>query len=290
VTNPLGGAQYVIDFAQNGAAVLTLRVNDCPAGTNISLFAAETLHRNGTVYNNYWEYGTKLMATYLCAGDASATEVYRLQFVYFGLRYVQVAGYPGVPPPSALSATFVHSTVDEAGSFVSSSDALNAIQRATRMSFLSNLMDGPVSDATRERRAWLGDAWLVARAEMLNFDTAALHIKYLRDIADAQAWDAAPPADAAGSVPDCAPWYGSGSARADPGWGYGAFHITEALADFYADDAIIGTMYDSLAWYANESIAVAANSTSGLYSWSLYGDWVQSYPASGSGNSPGAFF
>jgi alpha-L-rhamnosidase len=140
---------YVFDFAQNMAGQSTLRVEDCPANTTITLIHNEILNVDGTVNRNL----AKMLGTYICGG--TGVEIYRTQFTYYGFRYVQVDGFPGVPGENALTAHFVHSDVPQSGEFSSSSTLLNAIQHATRFASWSNLMDIP-TDCPREWGARLG--------------------------------------------------------------------------------------------------------------------------------------
>ena len=71
---------------QNMAGQTTLRVNDCPNGTVITLIHNEILNTDGTVNRNL----AKMEATYTCAG-LNGPEEYRSLFVYYGFRYVQVS-------------------------------------------------------------------------------------------------------------------------------------------------------------------------------------------------------
>ena len=128
---------FVFDFGQNMAGQSTLRVEDCPANTTITLIHNEILNVDGTVNRNL----ANMVGTYICGG--TGVEIYRTHFTYYGFRYVQVNGYPGVPGEQAVTAHFVHSDVPQSGEFSSSSTLLNQIQHATRYASLSNLMDIP---------------------------------------------------------------------------------------------------------------------------------------------------
>jgi hypothetical protein len=57
----------VFDFAQNMAGFTTLTVDDCPAGTVITLQYGEILYPNGSVHNHYAP-GAKMQGFYTCAG------------------------------------------------------------------------------------------------------------------------------------------------------------------------------------------------------------------------------
>ena len=97
-----------------------------------------------------------------------------------------MTNFPGTPDESAFTAYFVHSDVEQTGSFNTNNALLNQIQHCTRFASLSNLMDVPTDCPQRERRGWLGDAQLSAETTIHNFDMAAFYTKFLRDIRDSQ--------------------------------------------------------------------------------------------------------
>jgi alpha-L-rhamnosidase len=134
------------------AGQTTITVEDCPSGTNITLFHNEILNEDGTVNRNL----APMVGTYICAG--TGIETYRTHFTYYGFRYVQINGWPGVPGEEAVAAHFVHSAVPQSGEFSSSNELLNAVQHATRFASWSNMMDIPTDCPQRERFGWLGDA------------------------------------------------------------------------------------------------------------------------------------
>lgn len=119
------------------AGQTTLRVENCPPNTTITLIHNEILNTDGTVHR----YLANMVGTYICSG--TGVEEYRTLFTYYGFRYVEVQGYPGIPGEEAVTAHFVHSAVPQSGEFSSSSDLLNKIQHATRYASWSNLMDIP---------------------------------------------------------------------------------------------------------------------------------------------------
>ena len=221
ITSPLPGV-YVIDFGQNMAGQSEITVEDCPQGTNITLFHNEILNEDGTVNRNL----APMVGTYICAG--TGVETYRTHFTYYGFRYVQVNGWPGVPGEEAVAAHFVHSAVPQSGGFSSSNAMLNAVQHATRFASWSNLMDVPTDCPQRERFGWLGDAQLSFETVIHNVDGGGFYTKWLNDFADTQVFDNIT-RGTDGALPDCIPYYGHGHESADAGWGIAAWTITDWL-------------------------------------------------------------
>ena len=210
ITQPTPGT-FVVDFGQNMAGQTTLRVEDCPNGTIITLIHNEILNPDGTVNRNL----AKMEGQYTCAG-LNGVETYRTLFSYYGFRYVQINGWPGVPGEESVSAHFIHSSVPQSGEFSSSNTLLNAIQHATRFASWSNLMDVPTDCPQRERRGWLGDAQLSFETVIHNIDGGEFYTKWLADFADTQVYDNRT-MNAKGALPDCIPFYDHGHTESDPG-------------------------------------------------------------------------
>ena len=265
--------EYVYDFGQNMAGQVTLTVSDCPAGTVITVSQAEMIFLNGTINNIY--QNSPMRATYTCSGVG--VEVYRTSFTYFGFRYSQLLGFPGVPDENSLVAHFVHSELPNAGEFVSSNAQLNAIQHATRYSLGSNLMDIPTDCSQRERRGWLKDHALVAETTIFNFDSAVFHSKWLADIVDAQQFSNVT-MGGAGAVPECVPYYSHGHVESDAAWGFSVWEVASAFSSYYDDSSFESAFYNStLKWYMNHWIDLA-DAHGGVLPLAWYGDWMEYYP------------
>jgi alpha-L-rhamnosidase len=270
ITQPFVGT-FVFDFGQNMAGQTTLKVEDCPNGTEITLIHNEILNPDGTVNRNL----AKMEGRYICGGS-NGMEDYRSLFTYYGFRYVQVNGYPGVPGEEALLAHFVHSDVPQSGEFSSSSPLLNAIQHATRFASWSNLMDVPTDCPQRERRGWLGDAQLSFETVIHNIDGGGFYTKWLNDFADTQVYDNRT-MNSDGALPDCIPFYGHGHTDSDPGWGFAAWEITDKFSDYFADDVFDVQWYPNLKWYMDHWVKLA-NANGGMLNLFDWGDWANYVP------------
>lgn len=273
ITQP-GPGQFVFDFFQNMAAQVTLRVPDCDAGTVITMRHAEILYTNGSVHNHYAP-DAKMTGTYICAGTG-AEEVYSTQFTYYGSRYVQLEGFPGVPGENALTSRFVHSDFLQAGEFSSSDARLNAIQHATRYASWSNWMDIPTDCPQRERRGWLGDAQLSFETVISNIDGGAVYTKWISDLVDTQVYDNRTSVfNAAMAMPDCVPFYGHGHVESDPGWGIAAWNVADWFGSYYADEEFERTYYtNTLVPYMEHWVSLAQAKNPPLFPVAWWGDWV----------------
>lgn len=265
---------FMFDFGQNMAGLCTLRVRG-PAGQTISMYHTESINPDGTAHQHEYSNSPQL-ANYTLRGS-DAYEVYTPRFAYFGFRYVQVTGFPGVPDRDTLLAHFVHTDVDLTGQVVfGENELLNAVQHATRYASLSNYENIPTDCPQRERRGWLGDAQLSHLTTIHNFDMAAAYTKFLRDIQDSQTF-----LKNDGEVPDCVPFYGHGGQPSDPAWGGGYTIIWHSMWQYFEDTRILDQHYDSVKLYL-DSLTRQLNPL-GLLSFARYGDWCSVGNGFGSG-------
>ena len=202
---------------------------------------------------------------YILKGEGE--EWYSPRFTWHTFRYVEVTGYPGEPPLSALEGCIVHSAVAPVGEFACSHPLFNAIHTLYRRTQLANYHGGVPSDCPhRERLGYTGDGQLTAEAAMLNFDVAQFYTKWLRDIADAQN-------HLTGFVPHTAPFYGGGG---EPAWGSALPIVAWQLYQYYADRRVLEEHYAGMAhWVAylgtrTDAAGIVTHEEPG--SWCL-GDW-----------------
>ena len=171
-------------------------------------------------------------------------EVYEPRFTFHGFRYVEVTGYPGEPPPGAITGRVVHSATPPSGSFECSSSLVNKLQEnivwGQRGNFLSVPTDCPQRD---ERLGWMGDAQVFVRTASFNMDVAAFFEKWMVDVEDAQSPE--------GAFPDVAPLL-RGSELIDlrwgaPAWGDAGVIVPWTIYRTYGDTRIVERHYDAMA-------------------------------------------
>ena len=233
VTNPAPGA-YVVDMGQNMVGWCRLKVSG-PRGAKVTLRYAERLKDDGTIYTDNLR-GARCMDVYTLKGGG--TEVYEPRFTYHGFRYVEVTGYPGALPLSALEGRVVHDSVARAGEFSCSNPLLNKLYHniywGTRGNYRSMPTDCPQRD---ERQGWLGDRVEESKGEAYLFDIALLYGKWVTDMEDAQKEN--------GSVPDVVPAYWLFYTD-NVTWPSATVLMPGHLYDMYADARILKTHYASM--------------------------------------------
>jgi alpha-L-rhamnosidase len=250
---------YVYDMGQNFSGWVELRVQG-RRGTAVKLRFAEVVYDNGLI-NQENLRGARAEDVYILKGDGE--EVWEPRFTYHGFRYVELSGYPGVPPVNAVRGRVVHTAVEPVGSFACSKPVLNGLQRIIVWGQKTNLHSVPTDCCQRdERMGWMGDAQGTAEEAIYNFDMSAFYTNFLRDIRDVQ--------DEKGTITDTVPhiW---GSRPADPAWGTAYPLIAWYVYQYYGDRRVLEDHYDGIKKYVDFLRTRAEN---GLVKFSYYGDWV----------------
>jgi alpha-L-rhamnosidase len=239
VTEPESG-RYVFDLGRNMVGWVRLKVEG-EAGTELILRHAEALNPDGTIYTTNLR-SARATDRYVLGGDGE--EIYEPRFTFHGFRYVEVTGYPGEPPPGALTGRVVHSATPPSGTFECSSRMVNKLQEnivwGQRGNFLSVPTDCPQRD---ERLGWMGDAQVFVRTASFNMDVAAFFEKWMTDVEDAQSPE--------GAFPDVAP-LPRGSGLIDlrwgaPAWGDAGVIVPWTIYRTYDDTRIVERHYDAMA-------------------------------------------
>ncbi|NLF00259.1 MAG: family 78 glycoside hydrolase catalytic domain [Anaerolineales bacterium] len=266
VTNPKPGI-YVFDMGQEFAGWCRLTVAG-PAGTEVKMEYAESLYDDGTV-NKENLTTAKAAAVYILKGEG--TEIYEPRFTFFGFRYVQVTGFPGVPALSALQGQIVRSAMAQRGTFSCSNELFNCIHRAIVWTEASNLHSVPTDCPQRaERLGWMNDMTVRAEEAVYNFDIARLYTKWMQDICDAQDKQT-------GAIPDTAPFR----------WGFRAgdpvdCYLFVAWYTYlqWGDTRVLARFYDGIKGWVD---FLESQSKDGVVNYTHYSDWctpiADCYPA-----------
>jgi len=265
VTQP-GAGIYVFDMGQNMVGWVRLTVRG-EAGTKITLRYAEMLDPTGNVYTENLR-SARATDSYVLKGEGE--EVYEPRFTFHGFRYVEVSGYPGTPPPSALVGRVVHSDTSPSGKFECSNPLVNKLQEnilwGQRGNFLSVPTDCPQRD---ERLGWLGDAQVFVRTAALNMDVAAFFTKWMDDVEDAQSPE--------GAFPDVAPsldlsiidWV-----EGAPAWGDAGIIVPWTIYQSYGDTRILEKHYGAMSRWMEHLHGMNPDLLRKNGLGNNYGDWL----------------
>lgn len=170
---------YDMGEAFSGAAELNVNV---PAGTTLTLRYAQRVfapdqelgsllrydhlnnveRRHGLIASSEGSMGTggkvagrKYQAfapTDVYVARGSGTESWRRRFGYTAYRYVELTGYPGMPPADAVTGVVVHTDLLRQGTFACSNELLNRIYTACVNSFFYCTHGFTQDNPTREKQ------------------------------------------------------------------------------------------------------------------------------------------
>ncbi|MFJ2760880.1 alpha-L-rhamnosidase [Streptomyces prasinus] len=258
VTEPEPGV-FVFDLGQNMVGSVRLRVSG-KKGTAVRLRHGEVLDPDGTLYTANLR-SAAATDTYILKGTGA--EVYEPRFTFHGFRYVEVTGFPGTPPASAVTGRVMHTSAPFTLTFETDVPMLNQLHRnitwGQRGNFLSIPTDTPARD---ERLGWTGDINVFAPTATYTMESARFLTKWLVDLRDAQTSD--------GAFTDVAPQAGD-LGRGTAGWGDAGVTVPWALYRTYGDRRVLEDAWPSVrAWLRH----LEQNSTGLLRPAEGFGDWL----------------
>ncbi|MEU4156472.1 family 78 glycoside hydrolase catalytic domain [Actinoplanes sp. NPDC026670] len=229
---------WVFDLGQNMVGSTRLKVTG-DAGQTVRIRHAEVLNPDGTVYTA--NLRTAQATDYYTLAGTGA-EVYEPRFTFHGFRYVELTGYPGTPPLSAVTGRVMGTAAPFTGELTTSDPMVNQLQSnivwGQRGNFLSVPTDTPARD---ERLGWTGDINVFAETATFNMDSLSFLTKWLADMRDAQS--------ANGAYPDVAPRSCCGEGVS--GWADAGITVPYTLWKRYGDTKVLADHYDSMRRYVD---------------------------------------
>ena len=259
--NPSDGV-YVYDMGQNFAGWARLKVSG-PKGATVHFRFAENANEDGSLNRRSMNLAGAT-GSYTLKGEG--TEEYEPRFVFYGFRYVEVTGFPGIPTLDNLSGCVVHSDCEPTGTFECGNNVINKIHKTTLWSQRSNMVGYPMDCPQRdERLGWMGDAQVTAEEAMFNFHMPLFYANWLDGIKSGQAEN--------GDLP-----YISPRPFMEPGtiaWSVAYPLIVWYHYLYYGDDKIISEHYDAIKNYLK---FLDTTATDCILPPDTYGDWLSIAP------------
>jgi alpha-L-rhamnosidase len=235
----------VHDFGQNVSFMPRLTVKGV-AGASVKMIPSELLAKDGRIHdpmckgNAYYTYTLK---------GSTTGETWFPRFFYRGGRYLQVelSAPEGKPLPeiTTLESVVVHSRAKPAGDFECSNELFNQIRTLIRWAQRSNLMSVITDCPHREKLGWLEQYHLHSDALRYEWDMAAMFVKGMGDMAQAQLDN--------GLVPDIAPEYKvfDGGFRDSPEWGSSFVIVPWQQYEHTGDTSLLATYFDRMKRYCD---------------------------------------
>ncbi|MFF8914088.1 family 78 glycoside hydrolase catalytic domain [Streptomyces sp. NPDC015032] len=215
---------HVVDFGQNLAGRVRLRIGELAAGARVVIRHAEVLDASHRLYTANLRTAA---ATDVLIGDGRRHFVFEPRFTYHGFRYAEISGLPELSE-SDVVAVSLHSDTAWAGEFDCSDAELRRLHDCVVWGQRSNFVSVPTDCPQRdERLGWLADAQVFLPTAALNADVAAFFTKWLRDIDDARTPD--------GGFSNVAPRLVGVCDEGAPGWGDAGVIIPWHLYRTYDD-------------------------------------------------------
>ena len=266
--NKISPNLWVCDFGQNASFMPRLKVKGV-AGASVKMIPAELLGEDGRIYDPMCRGNS--FYTYTLKGESTG-ETWFPQFFYRGGRYLQVElsapeGKP-LPEVTELESVVVHSKAKPAGDFECSNELFNRIRTLIRWAQRSNLMSVITDCPHREKLGWLEQYHLHGYALRYEWDMAAMYVKGMGDMAQAQLDN--------GLVPDIAPEYTvfKGGFRDSPEWGSSFVIVPWQQYETTGDISLLVTYFDRMKRYCDY---LASKSQDLIVSHGL-GDWYDIGP------------
>ncbi len=187
------GNRYIVDFGQNMAGWVRMKVRTGAAGDTIRMRYSELLTADGKELNVAGFRDAQSTDTYICNGKEQGRE-WSARFSTHGFRYIEVTGYKN-PQLSDFTAELIYDEMENTGTFECSNPLFNQIFHNAWWGIASNYKGMPLDCPQRnERQPWLGDRTMTAWSECFLFGNRQLYAKWMKDICDSQRED--------GSLPD----------------------------------------------------------------------------------------
>lgn len=251
----------IIDFGQNLVGWVRIDARGGERGQVVTVRHAETLEGGELAIRPL--RSAKATATYTLSGRAR--EELRPSLTFFGFRYAQIDGLPGVRIED-VRALVVGSAMERTGWFETSDERLNRLHSNIVWSMRGNFLDLPTDCPQRdERLGWTGDIQVFAPTASFLYDVSGFLSGWLEDLAAEQHAD--------GGVPYVVPDVLRDAHATAAGWGDAATVVPMSLWTAYADDQMLERQYCSMrAWV--DKVRRTAGPTLLWTQGPQFGDWL----------------
>jgi alpha-L-rhamnosidase len=245
-------------------------------GETIKMRFAEMLSPDDNIYTENYR---SAKSTNLYTASKTGTFQWQPTFTFHGFRYVELTGIPKDSKPSKdwLTGLVLHSDIPQIGSFDSSHDKLNRLQKNITWGQRGNFLEVPTDCPQRdERLGWTGDAQAFCSTAMFNYDSHAFFKSWLRTMRDDQLDD--------GRIPHVIPNVLGPKAAGSPGWMDAATIVPWQVYLRTGDTEILEENYEMMqslvGWYRGKSKAGVVPKIGG------FGDWLQPNTKETKGDTP----
>ncbi len=188
---------YIVDMGVNFTGLYKIRLRG-NAGDTIKFRFGERLYENGmlnpmtTVAGQLKRerMGGPGSPSLACQTDSyifgNNREIwYSPEFTFHIFRYMEISGLTKKPDKNDIEGLALNSNVENINTFTCSSELLNSIQKATKRTFLNNLVSVQSDCPGREKFGYGGDLNAVCESFIYNFNMQTFYRKTVYDWVDA---------------------------------------------------------------------------------------------------------
>ena len=256
---PDGG--FLADFGQVLAGRVRLRVRG-PRGTVVRLEHAEALAPDGRLSQNIMGFAKDQADEYVLSGDA-AGESWEPEFTFHGFRYVRIAGWPGVPAATDLTAVVIGSDLELTAGLKTSDPRIDQLFSNTVWSQRANFLAVPTDCPQRERAGYTGDLQIFAETAATLMGVAAFVERWLADLRRDQARRGGGVGVIVPEPPAMSGDFGAGTIfgqiRTPAGWADAVTIVPWALFRHYGDRRFLGDNLEAMRTWVKFQTAQAAS-------------------------------
>lgn len=252
---------WIVDFGQNLAGIINLKLHNLSEGTEVRIRYAEILDSNGLL--NTQNLRTAQACDIYISGEEKE-EAYQSCFTYHGFRYIEITGLPYELKKDDVIAFVLRSDVKIRSSFETSNPLINQIQKICFWTESNNLYSIPTDCPQRdERLGWLNDLTVRLEEAVFNFDLHLFLRKFFMDIKDCQG--------ISGAITDTVPYRRLGFCPADP-VSSSYLLLPWMLWKHYGDSEVLEYSWSGIkAW---TDYLINCRNEAGIIEYSYYGDWA----------------
>lgn len=250
--------KWIVDFGQNIAGVVCIRLRDTKRGQKIVLRFAEMLKKDGSLYRDNLR-DARVTDVYYSKG--SKEETFMPRFTFHGFRYVEIEGYEALEIQD-LTACVMHNDLKKIGNLKIAHAQVQKLQNCIVWGQRGNFLEVPTDCPQRdERLGWSGDAQVFVNTACFNYDCEGFYRQWMDAMRDGQRKD--------GAFPDTAPdVLGS---HGNAGWGDAGIIVPHAVWQNYGDLKIVQENWKAMEGYID---FLLARSDDYIQPPSVYGDWL----------------
>src|SRR5690606_33722345 len=234
--NRLENGKYIVDFGQNFAGIIRLKIKGKANDTLVFRYG-EMLHPDGTLVTENLRTA-RATDTYVLRGEKE--EMWSPRFTFPGFQFVEVTGLREQPEDDFLVGLALSSNLETVGHLETDNRLLNQIYSNIVWTQRANYLDVPTDCPQRdERLGWTADAQVYIRSAIFNNDISVFHKKWIQDLNDSQ-WPN-------GAYPVYAPMPVAANGKAairesdtfSPGWSEAGIICTYEIFNAYNDKRIV---------------------------------------------------